>query len=196
MLVLILVAMIAMFGSVSGYAYGLNLTIRYFDTAGVVYTGDDLPLFYTAKTAEPIIQYTENGKNITLNSWGLEHENVKKTLPYESYSYEVPNYYFPTISWIKVKETLCYFKYFGTDYMDGISYRTVRDVIVTLTFPSGYYNTSTGPNNLPVFSLALQLEEKSIGKINFPIYITNGTAVVKYRVVVHFDGSYSVTRTQ
>ncbi len=195
MLVRMFVMMVITLSSISGYALGLNLTVRHFDTSGIVYTGNDLPPFYTERTSAPQVYFAEIGKETILTSSGLEHDSYVDYLPFYQYSVDIPNLFFPTLTNVRVNESLCYFRYYGDMYLKNFASRSVREVIVTLNFSGGgYYNANTAPSGLPIMSLALQLEEKSIGKINFPLYIPLGTKSIKYRVVVKFDGSYSITQ--
>ncbi len=173
----------------------LTLTLRHFEARGIVYTGvDNLPFFYTEGAPSPQVYFAEIGKETILTQSGFEHDSYVDYLPLYQSSVDIPNLFFSTLTNIRVYESLCHFRYYGDMYMKNLATRTVREVIMTLNFPDmGYYNASTAPNGLPVMSLALQLEEKSIGKINFPLYITPGTKTIKYRVVVKLDGSYSIT---
>lgn len=194
MLVLMIVTMVMTVFSAQAQ---LTLTLRRFEARGIVYTADNLPCFYTEGAPAPQVYFAEIGKETILTQSGFEHDSYVDYLPFYQYSVDIPNLFFPTLTNIRVYESLCYFRYYGEDYLNNKNFaiRIVREVIMTLNFPDmGYYNASTAPGGLPIMSLALQLEEKSIGKINFPLYIPLGTKSIKYRVVVKLDGSYSITQ--
>jgi hypothetical protein len=192
------------FCSASVQADALNLTVRHFDTEGVVFTGD-LPIFYTQRTPAPQVNFKEVGSNTILTSSGLEHDTAYVYLPFYQYSTSILNLYssmyFPLLTpvpaTVMVNESKCYFKYYGDSYVYDLSYREVRELVVTLTFPGGYSNAQSAPGNLPIRSLAFQLVEKNLGTIQFPLDIQNGTTRIKYRVVVrttgYFTSEYSIS---
>lgn len=198
MLVLMMVTMVIMSSPVSAQADSLNLTIREFIGRGVVYTEDSLPAFTTGLATSPSVVFVENGKNTTISTSGIKRNNVSHILPYTTYSEDISNLYYTTLTRIRVNNTHCYFNYYGDKFLDGVAIREVRDVIVTLYFHMGYSNDGTSPGNqkLPVMSLALRLEDKNIGVVDYPIYIEPGETLARFRVVVHNNGEYSVTRVK
>ncbi len=203
MLVKLMVLVLSvLFCSVSVQADALNLTVRHFDTEGVVFTGD-MPAFYTQKTTAPQVNFKEVGRNTILTPSGFEHDSIDVYLPFYQYPANILNLYssmyFPLLTpvpaTVTVNESKCYFRYYGDSYIYhddlhilDLSYRDVRELVVTLTFPGGYSNAQSAPGNLPVRSLALQLVEKNLGTLQFPLDIQPGAKQKKYRVVVRTTG--------